>query len=175
MIFSKLFLFLEGDDDERFFRKIFLNELEKTYCSIEIIKYAQMSKVNIRKLVKSIERKDSWDYIFINDIDMFNCFPEKKNSIMESYRLSSNQKIVVVIKEIESWYLAGIDNDFLRSINAGLMDRTSSYINKEFFNELLPNRIPRTNFMNKILENYNLQRAIQNNDSFAYFTRTFLD
>ena len=127
------------------------------------------------KYIRTILNKENWDYICACDIDTSACYPEKKRSFISKNILIEEDKIVVVIKEIESWYLAGIDNDFLRSIRAGLIDRNCNEITKEIFNNLIPKKMPRAIFLNKILENYNTDLAKRNNSSFLYFLRTFLD
>lgn len=175
MEYTKLYLFLEGNDDERFFNKKLTKKLEEIYTKVEILKFAAMKLSDRRKYIRTILNKENWDYICVCDIDTTGCYPEKKRSIINKNNLIEEDKIVVVIKEIESWYLAGINNDFLRSIRAGLIDRNCNEITKEIFNNLIPKKMPRVIFMDKILENYNFNLAKRNNSSFLYFLRTFLD
>lgn len=172
---TKLYLFLEGNDDERFFNKILIKNLEEFYTKVEILKYAEMKLSDMRKYARTIINKENWDYICVCDIDTTECYPEKKRSIRSKNNLIEENKIAVVIKEIESWYLAGIDCDYLRSIKAGLIDRNCNEITKEIFDNLIPKKMPRSVFMNKILENYDINLAKRNNSTFLYFLRTFLD
>ncbi|MBD3338004.1 MAG: hypothetical protein GF353_02770 [Candidatus Lokiarchaeota archaeon] len=171
----KIFLFLEGDDDERFFKKILINRFREKCNRVQIVKYAQMSHNGIIKLLKTIKYKENWDYIFLSDINSAECYPNKKSLIETRFEYIEIEKIVIVIMEIESWYLAGINNDFLRSINANLMDQGCNHVDKERFNLLIPQDMPRVLFMNKILDNYNIDLALENNESFEHFLRTFLD
>ena len=41
---SKLFIFIEGDDDERFFNRIIIPMFEKKYDKVQLWKYAQKKK-----------------------------------------------------------------------------------------------------------------------------------
>ena len=172
---TKLYLLLEGNDDERFFNKILTKSLEELFTKVEILKYAEMKLSVRRKYIRTIINKENWDYICACDIDTTGCYPKKKRSFISKNNLIEEDKIVVVIKEIESWYLAGIENDFLRSLGAGLIDRNCNEITKEIFDNLIPKKMPKAIFMNKILANYNINLAKRNNSSFLYFLQTVLE
>lgn len=49
------------------------------------------------------------DYFYIVDINKLPCVIAKKQNIKNSLTNIDQGRIIVVIKEIESWYLAGLD------------------------------------------------------------------
>lgn len=64
--YKRLFIWVEGDDDERFFRNILKPKLHEKYDSVEIIKYATMKKEKVYNFVKSIQAMGA-DYIYVTD------------------------------------------------------------------------------------------------------------
>jgi len=61
-----LYIFVEGDDDERFFREILLPIFKKKYNEVKIVKYAQKPKKfdYLEKFIRSILSM-GMTYIFI--------------------------------------------------------------------------------------------------------------
>ena len=176
MEYKKLFLFLEGDDDERYFNYLLLELFKKKVSEIQIWKYANKAIEKKKKFVNTINSVDFWDFIFFIDYDSSTCITMKKENIIKQLINVAKKNIIIIIEEIESWYLAGVDNDFLREIGCQkLMDRRSIYLTKEIFNSMIPLKMPRINFMRKILENYDIDKAIKNNSSLEYLFRKILN
>jgi hypothetical protein len=146
-----LFILLEGDDDERFFENVVKPLIQKRYLWRKPWKYSQKPRKH-EKTVKFINSINSMkaDYIYVRDLNDAPCIIAKKEKITrELDHIVIEDKILVVVKEIESWYLAGLDE------NA--------------FNQLIPKNMPRIEFMRKILESYNVEIAKERNGSFGYF------
>ena len=114
------------------------------------------------------------DYLFFGDIDNFPCITEKKSRIIEKFgeRLDIN-KIYIVIKEIESWYLAGLDDAKLRKLNINETIDNTNNITKEDFERLMPNRASKIDFMQRIIELYDIDTAKTKNESFNYLSTNF--
>jgi hypothetical protein len=74
-----------------------------------------------------------------------------------------------VVKEIESWYLAGLDKNTSKKCGIRKKIGTTDNITKEHFNHLIPRNMPRTDFIQKILENYDVEIAKERCESFGYF------
>ncbi|MCD6215314.1 MAG: hypothetical protein J7J46_10180, partial [Candidatus Desulfofervidus sp.] len=85
MNYRVLYIFVEGDDDERFFREILLPKLRKKYNDTNIIKYAQKSKKfeYTEKFIKSIQKIRNASYIYVTDINDFQYVVTKKQKIKE--------------------------------------------------------------------------------------------
>lgn len=168
MEYTRLYLFLEGNDDERFFEQILLCEFKKIYSDVKIWKYTKKTDNQRKRFIDTINKVTNWDYICFRDINSSKCVTQKKEKTIKKFDRINTKKIMIVIMEIESWYLAGIDNEFLSHIRANLIDRTCDSITKEYFNSLIPKGMLRINFLQKILQNYNINLAIRNNKSFSY-------
>jgi hypothetical protein len=80
--------------------------------------------------------------------------------------------MIIAIKEIESWYMAGISAVMNNSLQARIYNTNS--LTKEQFNNLIPRGVPRVQFMQRILDSFDMQEAYRRNDSFAYLGRKWL-
>jgi preprotein translocase subunit Sss1 len=163
-----LYIFLEGDDDERFFQKVLLPRLREKYDHIKVIKYAQKPKrfEYIKKFIRAIQ--GIGNYIYVTDINNSPCVTAKKQEIQNELRNIDSDKILVVVREIESWYLAGLSNDASKKLGIPIFNTTDS-VTKEQFNSLIPRKFnSRIDFMIEVLKNFSIEVAKQKNRSFRY-------
>lgn len=176
MNFKTLYIFVEGDDDERFFREILLPRLRKKYDGVRIIKYAQKPKKfeYVEKFIKSIQSMRC-DYIYVTDINNSPCVTGKKEEICENLRNINSSRIVVIIKEIECWYLAGLDRNSAKKLGIKKVHNTTDTITKESFDNLMPAEKfdSRIDFMREILKNFSFNVALRKNKSFKYFIKKY--
>ncbi|MGQ4915403.1 MAG: hypothetical protein ACP6IU_11770 [Candidatus Asgardarchaeia archaeon] len=173
MDYKVLYIFVEGNDDERFFQEIIVPILQEKYNTIKIIKYAQKSKKfeYIEKFIRSIQSMN-YDYIYVTDINNSPCVTAKKQEIQKNLKNIDSSKILVVIREIESWYLAGLDKDAAKRLGIkwkkGSLTDTGD-IGKEQFYSLIPRKYDsRIDFLREILKNFSLDTAKQKNRSLRY-------
>lgn len=172
MSYKQLFIWVEGIDDERFVEKILKPLFSTTYNQIKIIKYAGLKKEKINNFIISINAMNS-DYIFLGDIDNSTCIRTKKTILSEKFNKLDINNIIIVIKEIESWYLAGLDDDTCSQFNLSNFSNTNNLI-KEQFNQIIPRKYDsRIDFMNDILKCFSLQIAKLKNTSFNYFLQKY--
>jgi hypothetical protein len=165
---ARLFLFVEGNDDRRFFSRIVAPLFRETYASIEIISYASMKTERVCRFVRSI-REMGHDLLLFADIDEVRNVHAKKALLRERYCTLTDDKIVVIIKEIESWYLAGLDDRAQKRLHIRPFG-TTDHITKEIFNRLIPGEYSsRIAFMAELLDRYSLSEAEARNRSFLYF------
>ena len=171
--YKRLFIWVEGDDDERFFNRILLSpKFQKKYGNVKIIKYATMKKEKVDNFIRSIKAMGA-DYIYLTDINDSPCVTAKKREIQSEYKNINNDKVIVVIKEIESWYLAGLDNKVCKQLKINNFANTE-YVTKEKFNALIPKKFTsRIDFMSEILKNFSIEIAKQKNNSFQYFVEKY--
>ena len=177
MSYKECYIFVEGVNDLRFFEKIILPKLKKNYDMVYFKQYAQVNNVEIDKFIssiKSMNKKYQADYIFVTDIDNSPCITEKKNDICSSYKELESHKVAIVIKEIEGWYLAGIDpgtqKKFLKKKKLG---NTDSICKEDFVNMLLKTD-REINCRIEITRTFSIEKAMQNNTSFKYFCEKYL-
>jgi hypothetical protein len=170
---KRLFIMVEGEDDIRFFGRIIKPLLAPSYHSVEIIPYACIKREKVNKFLKSVVLMNN-DYIFVADIDQERSVRDKKQILYYWFGDISGRNIVVVIREIESWYLAGLSPDIAQEL--GVADLASTdQITKEDFNALIPPRFDsRIDFMFEILKSFSLETAVRKNNSFRFFVNRYL-
>jgi hypothetical protein len=166
---KKLYIFVEGNDDELFFKAVIVPRLRKKYNDIEIIQYAQLKKEKIELFILSINTL-KFDYLLFGDLDYHDSVNQKKKLIEARFSNIDDKKIYIVIKEIESWYFAGVTDKKSKEFGIQPMKHTNELI-KEDFNRLHHNTFKsRIDFMLEILKEYSISTAKQKNRSFKYFT-----
>ena len=165
-----LFIWVEGGSDARFFEAVMKPLFERIYKRVEIRTYANLKRVTFARILQGL-RAIAADFIVVADIDEEPCVTFKKNYVRSRIRdvdLDPDQ-IRVVIHEIESWYLAGLEAQSSKELGIPLFDRTDA-ITKEQFIALVPEAFDsRIDFMMEILKAFSPAIAMRKNDSFRYF------
>ena len=161
-------LFVEGPDDTRFARRIFVPKAQGLYLDVRIKEYSQERLAKTNAYIRSIKCADKWDYVFLADIDDFPCVTTRKGYLIGQYSNLESDRILVVRYEIESWYLAGVDAITGEEFRIQI-PRDTSGTTKEDFNSQIPRRFEsRTDFMTEILNRYNINEARSKNESLDY-------
>jgi hypothetical protein len=169
----RLFIFVEGNDDHRFFSRVIRPFLEDRYSSVEIIMYASMRTVNVCRFFRSITAM-SHDFILCADIDQERSVRGKKGELKTRFCTLPDEHIVVIIQEIESWYLAGLDEKAQKRYSLHPYHSTNQ-ITKEIFNQMIPRYYTsRITFMADILSHFDIEVATEKNRSFRYFYTRFI-
>ncbi|MBN2012656.1 hypothetical protein JW960_25230 [candidate division KSB1 bacterium] len=173
MAYKRLFIWLEGTDDEMLFTKIFRPIFLLEYDWVEVRLYASLKKGYVDRFITSIDAMDA-DYILVTDINSSPCISSKKEKISERFEYVNKEKISVVIKEIESWYIAGLNQAESQRLKLPWIEQTNE-LTKEEFNKLIPTHFnSRIDFMLEILNCYSIDVAIQKNQSISYFVKKFI-
>ena len=169
MTYHEIYFFVEGSDDERFLKTTVIPLIDKKYrCSLH--RYSGMSKKKVVSFLKSINAMNFADYILLGDINHSSCITKKKGNLIEIYeqKLDEN-KTFIVVKEIESWYLAGLDEKKCEELGIKSFLETNN-VTKEQFNDIMPAGYDsRIDFMVEILKSFSMETAIIKNNSFQYF------
>lgn len=170
MSYKKLYIWVEGPDDERFFNRIVLPILSNNYDNIKILQYAKETLTWRKNFLKSMIAMGA-DYIFVADVNSASCVTAKKEKIKQDLPNISEDKIIIVIQEIESWYLAGLNEVGYKEIGISKYKNSTNEINKEQFNKLMPNKFKdsRIDFMQEILRLFDVETAKGKNVSLSYF------
>jgi hypothetical protein len=168
----RLFILVEGNDDERFFSRIIRPIFADMYASVEIVMFACMKNEKVYRFVRSIIEMGH-DYILCADIDREESVRAKKKVLNERYGLFENDHMVIIIREIESWYLAGLDERAQHRLGIRQYGATD-YITKEIFNGMIPRHYTsRIAFMGDIITLFSPHAAQQRNRSFAFFCHKY--
>lgn len=176
-MYSRLFVFVEGDDDARLFREVFNPLLERTYDAVDLIQHRRLTNRKIEGFLASIESMKSpgllAEYIYLEDLDSAANIETKKAQIRERLPTIREENIVVVAREIEAWYLAGLDRGGCERLGVRHLSFTDD-VTKEQFNGLIPSRFrSRIDFMAEIVKLYSIPTARDRNTSFRYFADKF--
>lgn len=171
MAYKTLYIFLEGSDDERLFEAVIVS-LFNQYDNVKIIKHCQMKNNKVNSFIKSINCIDFANYIFVVDHDK-ECLQSTKAKFVKKYNQLDKSKILVVEKEIESWYLAFMNDDFLKKNKIKICVETNS-LTKEKFDKMIPKTYnSRIDFLIESLKNFDLCLGMKRNRSIEYFFRKY--
>lgn len=165
-----IYVFLEGDKDERFFAAVMKPVLGQRYAAVIPWQYARRSKDDVIRALRSV-REGKAHYLFMRDIDTRPCVTAGKQDVLKTYgkRIDPAQ-VVVVVKEIESWYLAGLDDESRQEFGISPnRHRHTDDLTKEQFEGLMPAKFDSViDFMNGVLDRFQIEVAKGRNRSFCY-------
>jgi hypothetical protein len=169
-----VFLLIEGDDDERFFDKVVKPIAEQRYCWVRPWKYAQKKRKRIVGLLRSA-RSMGADFIYVRDFDGATCISARKEQIQEQLgALMPAEKIIIVVQEIESWYLAGVDERSCDTLGFSGLGSSTDKVTKETFERLRPPSMSRIALLGQLLADFDVDTAVRRNASFGYFATNWL-
>jgi len=169
MAYKRLWVLLEGNDDERFFEKVVKPMFENTYDFVRSWRYAQKKSTKAKDFLRAIKSMGS-DYFVWGDINSVPCVTAKRERLLGHYnQILDVENIIVVIREIESWYLAGLDDKNCKEFGIRTFKKTDN-VTKEEFDKIIPKKFEsRIDFMVEILKRFSIRTALQKNKSFSYF------
>lgn len=172
MPFTQLFVLVEGPDDERFVKAILEPRLISHYDWVRYYQFSKKPKRTVKNLLSSLGRMDSADYLYFRDINRAPCVSARKDKVDREYGpLIDRNRIIIVVAEIESWYLAGLDDVACRKLRLDTFARTDD-VPKERFNDLKPREFEsRIDFMIEVLKRFSADTARLKNRSFDYLMR----
>lgn len=169
---KRLFIMVEGEDDVRFFGRLIKPLIAPRYDSVEIIPYACIKREKVNRFLKSVVLMKN-DYIFVADIDNERSVRDKKQILYYRFSEIDGGKIVIVIREIESWYYAGIAGSLAQELGITETGSTDD-LTKEDFNMRMPRKFDsRIDFMFEILKSFSLETAAKKNTSFRFFVERY--
>lgn len=159
-----LYIFVEGFDDEDYFKKIF----GAFWGEHKIIQYAQKPKNKVENFIKSIKCMPDSDYLFFADEDGKGV-QSRRCEIASTYCELDSQKIIIVQYEIESWYYAGISLDICKKLKIAHYQFDSNVLTKEqLYNKFL-RQSDRKYIMAEMLNSYSLDLAVTRNTTLNSF------
>ncbi|MBR0271574.1 MAG: DUF4276 family protein [Methanobrevibacter sp.] len=176
MAMNNLFIFVEGIDDKKFVNEVLANLFYKKSIIVIPITYQIKKNNDINKQIIRCAKSKECSYVFFSDLDShsYPCITSRKNARVNEYNALNQDNILIVCEEIESWYLAGLDNHLDQFKDFDIGDNTEG-ITKEKLSEM----IDKSSFENKVdffaevCKTYNLELAMKRNKSFKYFLSKF--
>jgi hypothetical protein len=128
-----------------------------------------MKNNSVRNYLKAIKQNND-NFLFFADLDDVACVTRKKDDIKQNYGPMADERIIVVVPEIESWYIAGLNSQSRKNMNIRHTGPTDS-LDKEKFNILLKKSkyTSKNDFTIEILKRYKLEEARKNNSPLSRF------
>lgn len=135
--FRELYLFVEGPDDARFVNAVLVPPLLQGYGWARAVEYRVMGPRKVNEFLRTIDRVPGWDYVFFADRDRHPCASAAKRRLADAYSALDCARAVVVGREIECWYLAGLDLVSRRRLRVDDQFTSTDDWDKERFNALV--------------------------------------
>jgi len=164
-----MWIFVEGESDRRFANAVLLPILRKRYDYIDTWEYAQKPPEKTAEFLRAMKSMKA-DCLFLADIDDSPCVTARKDRLRERFRQALEPAdAIVVAREIESWYMAGADDQVCQELGLASLPRTDD-VTKEQFRDLMPGRFKDSvvDFMTAILTDFRVELARGKNRSFCY-------
>ena len=171
--YRMLWLLVEGDDDERFCEAVLSPVFQARYDHVKIWQYSQQKSSKTVGLIRSIGSMNA-DYLLLGDIDERPCVTVTKEELATQFSVLSSDRVIVVRREIEAWYLAGLSEEARRELGLGRVTDAES-VTKEQFDQLVGGRRRHTSTMEEILKHYDVEVARQRSPSFRYFLQKHVE
>lgn len=110
----------------------------------------------------------------MGDLNSHSCITSKKRELLDIYPSLERPKIIIVVKEIESWYLAGLSDTNYRKLGITPVLANTDNVGKKKFQEYTPKKFDFTEFKIELLKYFSIAIAKQKNSSFSYFAEKYL-
>jgi hypothetical protein len=168
-MYRRMWIFVEGRDDRRFVDAVLRPILEKEYDFFDTWEYAQETPKKVVEFLRAMKAMRA-DCLLLADIDDSPCVSAKKEVLGKRFQQALEPAdAVVVVREIESWYIAGLDDETCQELGIASLSCTDQ-VTKEQFRTLVPKRFDGSvaDFMIEMLRPYRTQEARARNRSFGY-------
>ena len=174
MTYRRLYICVEGRDDELFFGRVVKPQLSGAYDDVLFFRYAEKSTKKCTSFLNSVRNIAGADVIWVCDNDRAPCVTVRREKVKERLQVKFDINIVVVVTEIEGWFLAGIGEQSSRDLRTDDLPNTDR-VTKDTFLDMRPPGI-RTNreFMLAILDDFSVETAQVKNRSFRYFCQKYI-
>jgi len=169
----KLALWVEGDRDRRFCDGVLKPVFGISYGLVLVREYRQLPRPVVNKLLRSMSC-EGFDHLFFADQDTAPCVSSRKSKVKQGYPDLTDDRIVVVSREIESWFLAGIQPSHAKRFAIPILGRTDD-LSKADFDEYRKRKFDSDiDSMAEIVKVYSIAEALQRNRTFEYLHGRFL-
>lgn len=174
-----LYVLCEGDDDERFFSRVVQPCLSYAGHEVKYFQYAECPHEDVRNILHSIEYMAAngidADYLFLRDFDRASCKTSRLDEIDRKYDgLVARDRTFLVVQMIESWYVAGLENQHSVPMLDDAPSQTDDLLKRDFEN-MMADDADRLDVLQEIFKHFDVDRARYKNTSFEYFCSAVLD
>jgi len=175
---KRLVVLIEGNRDSDFIEMIVKPILieSKKYVDVIPYKFQHLPKRINESFIQSVISLND-EILCLTDITGFPSEKVKKEQVQRDHIGNiGDERIIIIVKEIESWYLAGVNQLCCKRLRIRYFSRTDN-IDKEKFHEIIAKSKyqPRWACVLEMLHNYEVHLAKQRNRSFNYFHENHLN
>ena len=171
---KNLFVFVEGKEDIIFVKNVLHNMFRKHSINVIPIPYQTTRNHEVKKHIR-VSRANH-DYVLLSDMDShtYPCITSRKDQRIEELGGEiTPDKIIIVVEELESWCLAGIDTN-IKEYSDFVIPENTDNITKEGFDEILSKTsFNKNKLFNYLGFNFNSDLAVKRNKSFKYFLEKY--
>ena len=168
-MYRRMWVFVEGKDDRRFVNAVLRPILEEEYDFVDTWEYAQETPKKVIQFLRAMKSMKA-GCLFLADIDDSPCVSAKRDVLGARFpQALEPADAVVVVREIESWYMAGLDDETCQELGITGLSCTDD-LTKEQFRTLIPKRFDGSvaDFMIELLRAYRTEVARARNRPFCY-------
>jgi hypothetical protein len=168
-MYRRMHVLVEGRDDREFFNVVLGPILQRQYDYVQMWEYAGATIERRIDYIRSIQKMQA-DYLFIADINTSPCITARKGHLVGNHKgMIDGGRTIIVMQEIESWYLAGVDDQACQMLGIANLPHTDD-VTKEQFRRMMPKRFNdlAVDFMGEILRSFRVELARGKNRSFGY-------
>jgi len=173
----KLYIFVEGIWDSKFFNNFLKKVLDNKFDEFECVEFAE-NRNNERKEIKRIVESNR-KFIFCPDLDSLFSQAKTNNKILEIAEKYLNLRVeqiqdnsYMIVQKIESWYLAGFGKTFCNKKNIDYFEDTELVTKGTFKLISKKLKIDTDRFKENLIfnkNNYSIVHAKTRNKSFENF------
>lgn len=168
MPWKTIVFFVEGDADSRFIERVVEPNLQTSNISVDTYEYENKKKDKVKSFIQRCQAKEVFDYYFLSDFDYNPCMTQAIENELEKRPYLDEEKIIIVVKEIEGWYLAGLSDDASDDLGIPYYEDTQK-IYKDQFNNLRPREFDSLiDFQIELTKFFDMDEARGSNESFEY-------
>jgi len=157
-----------SDDDQRFVERVVVPALGSRYDFIVPWKYAHQKAGKVNAFLKSIKEAGA-HYLLLGSLHAYPCFPRRRDALLQRFSQLDGGRVLVVVKEIASWYLAGLPAE--NSLGVTVPAETSLITQEHFYSTIPKGFDSRIDYALEVLKLFDIQVAAGRNPSFHYFAR----
>ena len=186
MTYRTLYILVEGGDDARFFERVVRPLFEDEFGHVQLWKYSQKKKELVNQFlnsVKAMQAAGMVDTLLVADLDDSPCVTDRKERVLSRFRALEGKlesetgpsfptRVLIVCKEIEGWYLAGLSDESCDHIGISASFVNTDQVTKELFDNVMPISFKtRIAYLETILQMFDYETARSKNSSFRYFAQ----
>jgi len=166
----RFIILYEGPNDRRFLETIVKPKLSGSY-RVVMFKQSCLSKRVRSEIVREARIKKE-PVVCICDLDDYECFPKKRETVASCFGLKDEDCITIVCREMEGWFLAGASDEAASALGLSVPVDTSSLAKEQFNDMVVKAQRSRIEVIVTILDSFDLDKAKERNSSFEHYWRT---